>query len=257
MESGVYGAQCSFEIVSIAIVAMSQRRNVVLQRFCEWFVLLILCAALMIIKRFVVVTKSHWHILWADVARLLSHCRRNVQTPESWDEVKYISTWPGIVNVDLFARQSASLRICGWRRLMALRPMYWYWYTLFWLGGRVEPNAMIYLECWTRPTTAFELLFAYTRSHRVVRLFIFIVVFSAFLLLLLIKEKHWDSRPPPHAFYRIRAACEREFICKFSNVAHFWCSRVEVLLDRWRQRTHWPSSIPNRRRVRKAQISLH
>lgn len=116
----------------------------------------------------------------------------------SWDEVKYVvSTWPGIVNVDLFAPRNllrcVSVGGGNWWHYVWRR----YWHTLFWLAGRVEPNAMIYFECWTRPTTAFELLFAYALAHRVVRLFIFTIVFSAFLLLLLIKEQRWDLRPHP------------------------------------------------------------
>lgn len=131
MESSVYGAQCSFDIVPVVIVVSS----------ATFLVSLMLSATLMIIKRFVVVTKSHWHILWADVALLLPCRRRCLPATNlkhyyilSWDQIKYISTWLGIVNIDLFARAMATSTDLAFCWII-------YSYTLFWHCRRDEPNA--------------------------------------------------------------------------------------------------------------------
>lgn len=108
--------------------------------------LLTLCATLMIIKHFVVVTESHWHILWPDIALLLPLLLFKLcPILTSSEQIKYISTWLGNVNIDLFARNLVRCVFCGWqgRRLMVLC---WcrYGYTLFWLFRRVEPNAGLF-----------------------------------------------------------------------------------------------------------------
>lgn len=126
--------------------------------------LLTLCATLMIIKHFVVVTKSHWHILWADVALLLPLLPllplllfKLCPILPSSDQIKYISTWLGNVNIDLFAR---NLVRCVF--VVGGRGGGW-WYnadvgtgTHYFDSFDASNRTLIYFVRRTRPATAFR-----------------------------------------------------------------------------------------------------
>lgn len=138
------------------------------RRRCAFLVSLMLSATLMIIKRFVVVTKSHWHILWADVALLLP-ASLPACLPRTWN---IITSWVETKLNTYRHGWALSTLIClraQWRRRLIWHSAELFTRTHYFDTVDATNRTLIHFVCVEHNQQLhrkWEMLFAYTRSVR-------------------------------------------------------------------------------------------